>query len=151
MGKLKKFWQWLLYGKPPTEHELHNVRYRGKTIQEFMAQETKETPEDRFRNFLSLKKKTTKFPKNGKNYTFGKIHPDAPDVEWIDKELNDADIDFKLKLEIQFERDYIGTKAVFKGNPTGLFKQWLKHKNLYNKYFDIKDKNDIEPTGVLTL
>lgn len=53
----------------------------------------------------------------------------------IDQTLAKIDVNWRIKLEAQFEHDYPGRKSIWRGNPTGLFKQWLKSKDLFDKYF----------------
>jgi hypothetical protein len=96
-----------------------------------------ETPEDRFRAFLSPKVKTNDlviFKPNGSK----KIIEGDP----VDKILDQAGLTNAEKLEFKFEKDFPGRKALFKGLITDTFKQWLIHRNLWEDYFKYGDYKD---------
>lgn len=118
---------------------------------EIQEHDSFETPEDRFRNFLTKEKSIKDTIRVTKVIDRLIAKKDKTVVKQIiDKSLDKIDINFEIKLEAQFEKDYPGRKAIWKGNPTGLFKKWLIEHSLHEDYFN-KPKRDFEPTGSLTL
>lgn len=119
-----------------------------------------ETPEDRFREFLTEDKKVKKTIRiikaidkiidNVDEKSEIEINKDLQSIFRkhenkivIDKALDKIDINFEVKLEAQFEKDFPGRKAIWKGNVTGLFKKWLQEHNQFDNYFNIA--NDFMP------
>ncbi len=116
------------------------IRDRHFVRNQIREHDTFETPENRFRDFLTETDK--------------KAIDKARELnEIVDKSLNDVkEINWKVKLEAQFEHDYPSRKAIWHGNPTGLFKAWLTEKGQYDAYFEEDKKdNEIQPSGSLTL
>ncbi len=121
------------------------IRDRQFVKRKIQEHDSFETPEDRFRNFLTdgkLAKDSIKI----KNEINELLKKEGKTVvkQVIDKSLQKIDINFKIKLEAQFEKDYPGRKAICKGKTTGLFKKWLKEHNQFNNYFN-KPNSDIKP------
>lgn len=99
------------------------IRDRNFVENQIREHDSFETPEDRFRDFLTgIDKKALK-----KSTVVKKI---------LDIELAKIDIDQNVKLEAQFEKDYPGRKAIWHGRITGLFKIWLKEHKLFDKYLE---------------
>lgn len=100
--------------------------------------------EDRFRNFLTNEKAiedTLRVTKTidkilTKNKSISTKGETTVVKQIIDKSLRNININFEIKLEAQFEKDYPGRKAIWKGKPTGLFKKWLQEHNLFDNYFN---------------
>ena len=92
----------------------------------------KENPEGRFRKFLVAKvtpggpSDIIIFNENGSKKVIRCVENPLLDVFG----LNNAQ-----KLEFLFEKDYSKSKALIKGEPTILFRAWLKRKNFHDTYF----------------
>lgn len=100
-----------------------------------------ETPEDRFRHFLTEEKSikdTIRITKAIDKLVKAKDKTIVKQV--IDKSLDKININFEVKLEAQFEKDYPGRKAIWRGNPTGLFKKWLQEHDQFDNYFNIANE-----------
>lgn len=100
-----------------------------------------ETPEDRFRHFLTEEKSikdTIRITKAIDKLVKAKDKTVVKQV--IDKSLDKININFEVKLEAQFEKDYPGRKAIWRGNPTGLFKKWLQEHDQFDNYFNIANE-----------
>lgn len=123
-----------------------------------------ETPEDRFKKFLTKteKKAKTKISKRtgiSKLILFGKkvktndlviFNPNGSKKiikgDSIDKVLNQAGLTNAEKLRFKFEKDFPNKKAMKGGSPSYMFREWLVRHHLFEDYFkhgDYKDGNSI--------